>query len=60
MHSVPVRINVRCYSNSDIIVRRSEVTLRATSRLMHCNKIDEIQQGSGRYINLNPCAHAAR
>jgi len=31
MHSVPVPINVRCYSNSDIIVRRSEVTLRATS-----------------------------
>ena len=32
MHSVPVPINVRCYSNSDIIVRRSEVTLRAKSR----------------------------
>ena len=29
MHSVPVPINIRCYSNSDIIVRRSEVTLRA-------------------------------
>jgi hypothetical protein len=29
MHSVPVPINVRCYSNSDIIVRRSEVTRRA-------------------------------
>ena len=29
MHSVPVPINVRCYSNSDMIVRRSEVTLRA-------------------------------
>jgi hypothetical protein len=29
MHSVPGPINVRCYSNSDIIVRRSEVTLRA-------------------------------
>jgi hypothetical protein len=36
MHSVPVPINVRCYSNSDIIVRRSEVTLRAIFRLMHC------------------------
>jgi hypothetical protein len=24
-----VPINVRCYSNSDMIVRRSEVTLRA-------------------------------
>ena len=24
MHSAPVPINVRCYSNSDMIVRRSE------------------------------------
>jgi hypothetical protein len=39
MHSVPVPINVRCYSNSDIIVRRSEVTLRATTGLMHRNMI---------------------
>jgi hypothetical protein len=29
MRSVPVPINVRCYSNSDTIVRRSEVTLWA-------------------------------
>jgi len=29
MHSAPVPINVRCSSNSDMIVRRSEVTLRA-------------------------------
>ena len=29
VHSVPEPINVRCYSNRDIIVRRSEVTLRA-------------------------------
>ena len=29
MHSVAVPINVRCYSNSEIIIRRSEVTLRA-------------------------------
>jgi hypothetical protein len=29
MHSVPVPIDVRCYSNSDVIVRRSEVSLRA-------------------------------
>ena len=29
MHSVPVPINVRCDSNSDMIVRRIEVTLRA-------------------------------
>ena len=41
MHSVPVPINVRCYSNSDIIVRRSEVTLRARKRLMHCNMMGE-------------------
>jgi hypothetical protein len=32
MHSVPVPTNVRCYSNSDIIVRRSEVTIRARKR----------------------------
>ena len=38
MHSVPVPINVRCYSNSDIIVRRSEVTLRAINGLMHRSK----------------------
>jgi hypothetical protein len=31
MHSVPVPINVRCYSNSDIIVRRREVTRGAIS-----------------------------
>ena len=31
MHLVPVPINVRCYSNSNPIVRRSEVTLRATN-----------------------------
>jgi hypothetical protein len=43
MHSVPVPINVRCYSNSDIIVRRSEMTLRAISRLMHRRMISETQ-----------------
>jgi hypothetical protein len=32
MHSVPVPINVRCYSNGDVIVWRSEVTLRARKR----------------------------
>ncbi len=37
MHSVPVPINVRCYSNSDTIVRRSEVTLRAKTGLMQCS-----------------------
>ena len=31
MHSLPVPIIVRCYSNSDVIGRRSEVTLRADS-----------------------------
>jgi hypothetical protein len=30
-HLVPVPINVRCYSDSDITVRRSEVTVRASS-----------------------------
>jgi len=29
MHSAPAPTNVRCYSHSDMIVRRSEVTLRA-------------------------------
>jgi hypothetical protein len=37
IHSVPVPINVRCYSNSDMIVRRSEVTLRGTMRHMQCS-----------------------
>jgi hypothetical protein len=32
MHSGLVPINVRCYSYSDIIVRRSEVTRRAKTR----------------------------
>jgi hypothetical protein len=36
MRSVPVPIDVRCYSNSNIIVRRSEVTLRAKRRLSAC------------------------
>ena len=31
MQSVLVPINVRCYSDSDMIVRRSEVTLKAKS-----------------------------
>jgi hypothetical protein len=31
MRSVSVAINVRCYSKSDIIVRRSEVTQWADS-----------------------------
>jgi hypothetical protein len=38
MHSVSVPINVRCYSNSDIIVRRSEVTLRANRVVSHRRK----------------------
>jgi len=38
MHSVPAPVNVRCCSNSAIIVRRSEVTLRAKTRLMQCSK----------------------
>ncbi len=45
MHSVPVPINVRCYSNSDIIIRRSEVTLRASKRLMHRSKIGWFEIG---------------
>jgi hypothetical protein len=38
MHSVPLPINVRCNSNSDIIVRRREVTLRANNGLMRRSK----------------------
>ena len=38
-------INVRCYSNSEIIVRRSEVTLRARNRLMQCSKFDGDSMG---------------
>jgi len=33
-----VPINVRCYSNSDIIARRSEGTLWATTGLMQRSK----------------------
>ena len=32
MHSVAVPINVRCYSDTDIIVRCTEVTLKASKR----------------------------
>jgi len=35
MHSVRVPINVRCYSNSAIIIRRSAVTLRANRVTSH-------------------------
>jgi hypothetical protein len=34
MQSVPVPINVRCYSNSEIVLRRNKVTLRAKSGLV--------------------------
>jgi hypothetical protein len=44
MHLVPVPINVRCYSNSNPIVRRSEVTLRARNRLLHRDKFGEVQR----------------
>ena len=39
MHSVPVPINVRCYSNSDIIVRLSEVTRWAKSDIAPLHSI---------------------
>jgi hypothetical protein len=44
MHSVPVPINVRSYSNSDIIVRRSEVTLGTNNGLVRCNMIGGTQK----------------
>ena len=37
-HSAPVLINVRCYSDGDIIVRRGEATLRAKTGLWHYSK----------------------
>ncbi len=40
MHSGPMPINVRCYSNSDIIVRRSEVTLTAATRHLTWTRIN--------------------
>jgi hypothetical protein len=45
MHSVPLPINVRCYSNSDMIVRRSEVTRRASNGLIRRRKFEEISAG---------------
>ena len=44
MHSVPVRINVRCYSDSDIIVQLQQRTKRARNRLLHRNKFGEVQR----------------
>jgi len=37
MHSVLVPIDVRCYSDNAIIIRRSEVTLRARKRHFTCS-----------------------
>ena len=45
MHPVPVPINVRCYSNSDVIVGRSEVTLRAKTG-HRCRKIFNLRDVS--------------
>jgi len=69
MHSVPVPIDVRCYSNSDIIVRRSEMTLGATSgskRVPHVSDCStelsyslgpaRSQRGTLSAIKLNPVA----
>ena len=47
MHSVPLPINVRCYSDSDIIVRRGEVTLRA----------DFVEEVGGQF-EMNPPGHS--
>jgi hypothetical protein len=53
MHSVPVPINVRCYSNRDIIVRRSEVTLRAMyGRRPRCKRNPTICEAFG-------CSHVS-
>jgi hypothetical protein len=45
MHSVPVPINVRCYSNSDIIARRSEVTLGPITTFCTAEKQPAISLG---------------
>jgi hypothetical protein len=52
MHSVPVPINVRCYSNSDIIVRRSEVTLRAMCGRLRVGKDFLHECSIGRYSHV--------
>ena len=63
MHSVPVPIEVRCYSNSDIIVRRSEVTPRAKlrSRESHASAIQSRFARKNRLIkdDLTSCNHDA-
>jgi hypothetical protein len=46
-HSVPLPINVRCYSNNDIVVRRSEMTLRA-------DFVEEV----GRRFEMNQPGHS--
>ena len=52
MHSVPVPINVGCYSNSDIIVRRrSEVTLRTNKRQCLVRKAANLGRPSEFSIN---------
>jgi len=57
MHSVHGPINVRCYSNSDIVVRRSEVTLRANKRhLGTCNASTPRRPGRFKSVrSQNPC-----
>jgi len=47
MHSAPVPINVRCYSNSDMILRRREVTLGA-------NRRHSLGYSIGRSSNMSP------
>ena len=54
MHSAPVLINVCCYSDSDIIVRRSEATLRASKRLMHRSNTARRQKTASRRSLQNP------
>jgi hypothetical protein len=48
MHSVPVPINVRCYSNSDIIVRRSEATLGPIAHFAPQKNIEPFAVGPAR------------
>ena len=53
-YSVPVPINVRCYSDSDVTVRRSEVTVKASSTKGLATLYDALKQRQERpdFTNL--------
>ena len=51
MHSAPVPINVRCYPDSDMIVRRSEMTLWAM-----CGRL-RVGKGFLHVCSIGRCGH---